>query len=96
MAAEMLKPVTPTVSSEDKSVVTEYFPHLVLVHNKAEFTDTEPYHLEHVEAFYSRVLKKSRLQWRRKVEMNLILRIECSSYFILYQWVKLSLKNIFC
>ena len=59
MAAEMLKPVTPTVSSEDKTV-TEYFPHLVIVHNKAEFPDTQPASIENIEALYSRVLSKSR------------------------------------
>ena len=59
MAAEMLKPVTPTVSSEDKTV-TEYFPHLVIVHNKAEFPDTQPASIENIESLYSRVLSKSR------------------------------------
>ena len=62
MAAEMLKPVTPTVSSEDTSQVTEYFPHLVIVHNKAEFPDTQPASIENIEALYTRVLSKSRLQ----------------------------------
>ena len=70
MAAEMLKPVTPTVSSDDTSQVTEYFPHLVIVHNKAEFTDMEPLALENIENIYSRVLQKSRLQWRRKDDSN--------------------------
>lgn len=67
MAAEMLKPVTPTVSNEDKTV-TEYFPHLVIVHNKAEFTDTQQYNCENVDSLYAKVLQKSRLQWRRKDE----------------------------
>lgn len=70
MAAEMLKPVTPTVSSEDRSQVTEYFPHLVIVHNKAEFTDMEPLALDNIENIYSRVLQKSRLQWRRNDDNN--------------------------
>ena len=70
MAAEMLKPVTPTVSAEDKSQVAEYFPHLVIVHNKAEFTDMEPLALDNIESIYSRVLQKSRLQWRRKDDNN--------------------------
>ena len=70
MAAEMLKPVTPTVSAEDKSQVAEYFPHLVIVHNKAEFTDMEPLALDNIENIYSRVLQKSRLQWRRSDDSN--------------------------
>lgn len=70
MTAEMLKPVTPTVSNEDKTV-TEYFPHLVIVQNKAEFTETEPYYLENIEKVFSRVLNKSRLQWRRKNSDNI-------------------------
>ena len=70
MAAEMLKPVTPTVSAEDRSQVTEYFPHLVIVHNKAEFTDMEPIALDNIENIYSRVLQKSRLQWRRNDDNN--------------------------
>ena len=32
MAAEMLKPLTPTVTADDKTMA-EYFPHFVIVHN---------------------------------------------------------------
>lgn len=74
MAAEMLKPVTPTVTNDDKTV-TEYFPHFVIVHNKAEFTDTEPDYIEEIEGLYSRVLKKSRLQWRNKDDKPLVVVI---------------------
>ena len=68
LAAEMLKPVTPTVSNENKSTVTEYFPHLVVVHNKAEFTETDQVNVDHLESFLTRALTKSRLQWRRRTE----------------------------
>jgi len=74
MAAEMLKPVTPTVNAEDKTV-TEYFPHFVIVQNKAEFTDTEPEYVEEIEGLYARVLKKSRLQWRKEDERPLVVMI---------------------
>ena len=74
MAAEMFKPVTPTVTNDDKTV-TEYFPHFVIVHNKAEFTDTEPDYIEEIEGLYSRVLKKSRLQWRNKDDKPLVVVI---------------------
>ena len=75
MAAEMLKPVTPTVSSEDTSQVTEYFPHLVIVHNKAEFTESLPDAVCEMESLYSRVLSKSRLQWRKDGDKPLVLII---------------------
>ena len=65
LAAEMLKPVTPTVNSEDKTV-TEYFPHLVIVHNKAEYSETDQSSQASMETFYSSALTKSRLQWRGK------------------------------
>ena len=64
MTAEMLKPVTPTVSNEDKTV-TEYFPHLVIVQNKAEFTETEPYYLENIEKVFSRVLNKDHISVKK-------------------------------
>ena len=74
MAAEMLKPVTPTVNAEDKTV-TEYFPHFVIVHNKAEFTECEPGYIEEIEGLYARVLKKSRLQWRKEDDKPLVVTI---------------------
>jgi len=75
MAAEMLKPMSPTVHPDDKSVTTEYFPHFVIVQNKAEFTDTEPEYVEEIEGLYARVLKKSRLQWRKDDERPLVVII---------------------
>lgn len=66
-AAEMLKPVT---SSGDDQHIQEYFPHLVIVHNKAEMSDLEQDHRQEMEDFYGRVLAKSRLQWRDGAEVT--------------------------
>jgi len=63
-AAEMLKPVT---SAGDDQHIQEYFPHFVIVHNKVEMSDLEQDQRREMETFYSRVLTKSRLQWRDKV-----------------------------
>jgi len=63
LAAEMLKPLTPSMGGDERGL-TEHFPHLVIVQNKAEFTDMEPSRTRQLEEFYSRVLSKSRLQWR--------------------------------
>jgi len=64
LAAEMLKPLTPSMGGDERGV-TEHFPNLVIVQNKAEFTDMEPSRTRELEAFYSRVLSKSRLQWKQ-------------------------------
>jgi len=74
MAAEMLKPLTPTVTADDKTMA-EYFPHFVIVHNKAEFTDIEPEYVEEIEGLYARVLRKSRLQWRKEDDRPLVVII---------------------
>jgi len=74
MAAEMLKPVSPTVSAEDQTVV-EYFPHFIIVQNKAEFTESLPDAVQEIESLYSRVLSKSRLQWRKNGDKPLVLII---------------------
>ena len=74
MAAEMLKPVTPTVNAEDQTVI-EYFPNFIIVHNKAEFTQTLPGAVEEMESLYSRVLGKSRLQWRKEEDKPLLVII---------------------
>jgi len=66
-AAEMLKPVT---SSGDDQHIQEYFPHLVIVHNKAEMSDLEQDQRQEMEEFYRRVLAKSRLQWRDGAEVT--------------------------
>lgn len=62
-AAETLKPVTPTVSGEDNQV-TEYFPHLVLVHNKCEVADFEDDVTDEIRDLYGMVFSKSRLSWK--------------------------------
>ena len=74
MAAEMLKPVTPTVNAEDRTVM-EYFPHFIILHNKAEFTESLPDAVCEMESLYSRVLSKSRLQWRKDGDKPLVLII---------------------
>ena len=74
MAAEMLKPVTPTVNAEDQTVV-EYFPHFIIVHNKTEFTQSLPDSIEEMESFYSRVLSKSRLLWRKEGDKPMVVII---------------------
>jgi len=62
-AAETLKPVQPTSSGEDNQVI-EYFPNLVLVHNKCEVADFEEDSLEEIRECYSMAWAKSRLNWR--------------------------------
>ena len=74
MAAEMLKPVTPTVNAEDRTVM-EYFPHFIILHNKAEFTQSLPDAIEEMESFYSRVLSKSRLLWRKEGDKPMVVII---------------------
>merc|ERR1719412_2719450 len=64
-AAETLKPVTPTVSGDDNQV-TEYFPHLVLVHNKVEAADLEDDVTDETKEMYSILLNKSRLNWKEE------------------------------
>jgi len=62
--AETLKPVTPT--SGDDNQVIEYFPNLVLVHNKCEVADFEEDSLEEIRECYSLAWSKSRLHWKSK------------------------------
>merc|ERR1712181_167091 len=62
LAAEMLKPLSPSMGGDERGV-TEHFPHLVIVQNKAEFTDMEPSRTLQLEEFYSTLLSKSQLQW---------------------------------
>ena len=40
--------------------------HRLIFNQKAEFTDMEPSRTRELEAFYSRVLSKSRLQWKQE------------------------------
>jgi len=68
-AAETLKPVTPAASGEDNQV-SEYFPHLVLVHNKVEAGDLEDDVTDEIKEMYSLMLSKSRLNWKEEGTNN--------------------------
>ena len=50
--------------------VSEYFPHLVLVHNKVEAGDFEDDVTDEIKEMYSLMLSKSRLNWKEEGTNN--------------------------
>ncbi len=75
LAAEMLRPTSPAYADldGDGDEMVEYFPHLVLVHNKAELDDFTADRLSEMRSFYELALKKS--QFRVDSDANVSNRV---------------------
>ncbi|EZA58166.1 hypothetical protein DMN91_011703 [Ooceraea biroi] len=65
--AEMLKPSSTTIMDQD---YVEYYPHVVLLHNKAELQDFMPNTINKMKEFYNKVFSNSRLQTHSGIDMN--------------------------
>lgn len=56
-SAEMLK---PTISNQEEECV-DYFPHLVMLHNRAQMEDFSPNKFQMMQKFYKTVFSKSKM-----------------------------------
>lgn len=60
-SAEMLKPPT-TTSINDSNLLEEYFPHIIFLQNKGQFSDYTPDSVSMMQEVYSQMFVRSRLR----------------------------------